>query len=157
MINKDELLRMALMKADEYGIRREWVFALIKIESNWDYYAVRFEPNWKYFFKPEYFAHENRITVGTEKTLQGCSFGLMQVMGTVAREFDHRGPILEMVQPDVGLKYGCLKFLSLIRKYGYTMDSVAAYNAGAPIKENGIYVNKAYVDKFQNALNGVIA
>lgn len=157
MINKDELMRLAVMTADEYGIKREWLFSVIKIESNWSYLATRYEPHFKYFHKPEYFANLNHVTLDTEKIQQATSWGLLQVMGCVAREFDHKGHLVELCHPQVGLKFGALKLSQLIRKYGYSTDAIAAYNAGSPVLQNGVYINQEYVNKFTKTLNGTVA
>jgi len=78
----------------------------------------------------------------------------MQVMMAVARESGFTGSPLKLRDPELSLKYGCLKFAQLISKYNYTMDAVASYNAGGPYKTNGVYRNKEYVDKFLKALGG---
>lgn len=80
---------------------------------------------------------------------QQASFGLMQVMGAVARERGFRGPYLtELCAVDVGLEFGCRHLEALYRRYGFWSSAVAAYNAGGATRdERGLFRNQAYVDK----------
>jgi soluble lytic murein transglycosylase-like protein len=153
-MKKEELQALAIKKAEEFELPYEWVFALISIESNWDCYAVRHEMQWRYFYKIEFFARQNNISMMTEKLLQACSFGLCQTMGAVARELGYQDNLLKLTQPEISLHYGCMKLSSLVKKYGYTNDAIASYNAGSVRKRDGKYVNEDYVLKFHNALKG---
>ena len=83
---------------------------------------------------------------------QQASWGLMQVMGAVARELGCKLPYLTaLCRPEVGLDYGCRYLRVLQDRY---MDSagwngiIAAYNAGSPRRGvDGAFVNQGYVDK----------
>jgi soluble lytic murein transglycosylase-like protein len=153
-MKKEELQALAIKIAEEHKLRHEWVCAIIQIESNWDYLAVRYEPHYKWLYKPAYFSKLNNITFETENVLQCMSFGPMQAMGSIFRELGFSENLLKVTDPNISLKYGCLKLHQLISKYGYTMDAIASYNAGGPYKTNGVYRNKDYVDKFLKALGG---
>lgn len=63
---------------------------------------------------------------------QQASWGLLQVMGAVARERGFTGLYLtELCDPVVGLVYGCKHFAALLRMAGGDVwRAVAAYNAG---------------------------
>lgn len=83
---------------------------------------------------------------------QRASWGLMQVMGAVARELGYREPYLpELCLPDTNIQYGCLHLKALHRLYAGKfglMGVVAAYNAGSPrLLRNGKFENQRYVDK----------
>jgi hypothetical protein len=123
------------------------------VESAGDTLAVRYESHWKYFVNPELFARLNNITADTERTLQMMSFGLMQVMGGVARELGYRRNLLSLTDPVLAIDYGCRKLAQLKGKYNTTDDIIAAYNAGSPRKNGGLYVNQAYVDKVRGFMN----
>jgi soluble lytic murein transglycosylase-like protein len=151
-MKKEELQALAIKMSEEMGLRHDWVCAIIQIESNWDSWAVRYESHYKWLYKPAYFSKLNNITFETESVFQCTSFGAMQVMGAVARECGLTDSLLTLTRPDVGLKYGLLKFSQLLGKYNYTMDAIASYNAGSPRKTNGVYVNQQYVEKFKLAL-----
>ena len=122
--------------------------AIAETESSFDEYACRFEANWKYAFNCESFANNAKISEDTERMLQMCSFGMMQVMGTVARELGFRGNLLHLTKPELGIRFGCLKLKELLAKYSYQDDVIAAYNSGSPRKiQDGRYYNQTYVNK----------
>jgi len=143
-----KIVQVAEQLAVFNGIESNLVLSIIKAESNFDPYAIRFEPHWKLFVSPEGHANKCRISVETEKILQGSSLGLMQVMGAVARELGHKDNLLHLTRPETAIKYGCLKIKDIMRKFTYLDDVIAAYNAGTPRRnEDGTYKNQAYVTK----------
>lgn len=124
------------------------VLAIAEVESAGDPLAVRFEPGWRYHYNVEEFAKLCRISKDTEHTLQACSFGLMQVMGTVARELGHEGSLLQLTDAKLGAKYGCMKLAKLFKILKSVDDVIAAYNGGSAIRnKDGTYRNQIYVDK----------
>jgi soluble lytic murein transglycosylase-like protein len=136
------------------GVSTDLVMAIIMTESAGNTFAVRYEPGWKYFVEPNNWALKLRITYDTERILQACSWGLMQIMGSVAREMLFDGELPKLCQEDVGLTFGVRKLKTLVKKYPKTNDVIAAYNAGTPrIKPDGKYANQVYVDKVNAYLN----
>lgn len=133
------------------GIDPMLAIAIAEVESAGDPLAVRFEPGWKYHYNVDNFAKLCRISQDTEQMLQACSFGLMQVMGTVARELGFEGSLIKLTDPRIGAKYGCLKLSKLFKVLNSVDDVIAAYNAGSPIKKDGKYINQQYVDKVHRA------
>lgn len=129
------------------GIDPLLAIAIAEVESAGDPCAVRYEPGWKYHYNVENFAKMCRITEATEHMLQACSFGIMQVMGTVARELGFEESLLKLADPRLGAKYGCMKLAKLFKVLKSVDDVIAAYNAGSPIKRDGKYINQGYVDK----------
>lgn len=130
------------------GLDPDLVIAIAETESYFDELACRFEANWKYLVNVEGFARGARISQDTERILQMCSWGFMQVMGSVARELGWKGNLLELTRPELGVKFGCLKLKELMKKYNHQDDVIAAYNAGSPRKtDHGRYVNQLYVNK----------
>ena len=81
---------------------------------------------------------------------RAVSWGLMQIMGQVARERGFRGKFNELLQPEVGLYWGCRQLNVLharyFKKHGWA-GVIAAYNAGSPRKVGGKFANQGYVDK----------
>lgn len=136
-----------LVAADHHKIKRELLAAVVMVESAGDPYAMRFEPLWKHIFKAEEFARRCNSSRETEEISQSTSWGLCQVMGTVAREYGHLGYLSELCKPALSLQYGCLHLKKKIEKFG-ELPGIAAYNAGTPKKlDNGAFQNQAYVDK----------
>jgi soluble lytic murein transglycosylase-like protein len=124
------------------------VGAVVMTESAGDEWAVRIELHWQYYLETKKFARLNRITEVTERALQACSWGLMQVMGSVAREHNYSGPLHKLADPDLGLRYGCKHLAKFVAKHPNINDAIASYNAGAPVKGlDGRYKNNEYVVK----------
>lgn len=132
----------------KHGLSPYLVGALCYTESGGDTYAYRYEPQYKYMANVDDFAAKCGITRTSEQVGQMTSWGLMQVMGGTARYLGFKGPLTELTDPAIGLEYGCLYLLRLMKKYSKIEDTVAAYNAGSPrIKLDGSYENQKYVDK----------
>jgi soluble lytic murein transglycosylase-like protein len=85
---------------------------------------------------------------------QQASWGIMQVMGAVAREHGYREPWLtRLCDLDVGLLYGCKVMQSLMRwSGGVTDQALAAYNGGRAGNARPPYRNAAYVAKVHSYL-----
>lgn len=132
------------------------VAAIIMAESAGDEWAVRIELHWQYFYETKKFAKINRITETTERAMQACSWGLMQVMGSVAREHHYSGPLQRLCEPELGIRYGCKHLQKFVEKYSNQNDAIAAYNAGSPIKSmDGLYKNNEYVVKVRELLDNI--
>ncbi len=134
--------------AERYGLDPNLIAAIMQAESAGNTYAMRYEPKWKYFLRIEDFAKETISSVDTERVGQATSWGLMQVMGTVARERGFKGWFSELCNPETGIKYGCAHLDVKLAKYRKMDDTIAAYNAGSPIRNTqNQYINQNYVDK----------
>jgi soluble lytic murein transglycosylase-like protein len=127
----------------------ELIYAIIETESGWNPYTVRYEPAWKYIVSiPDKKLKSLGITRITEEQLQKFSWGLMQIMGSVARELNFTGILTELVNPQLNVNLGIRHIKNFIGKYKKLEDVIASYNAGSPRKrEDGKYVNQDYVDK----------
>ena len=140
---KDEIERAAA----EFGVDPDLVRAIVMTESAGDPWAIRFEPAFydRYIVGNKDYAKAS----ATERMAAATSWGLMQVMGAVARERGFRGRYLsELCEPIVGLRYGVKHFYHFLAKYRDQNKAVAAYNAGsARYKPGGGFVNQDYVDK----------
>lgn len=130
-----------------YGLDHTLIAAIIQIESSGNRYAMRFEPDWGYISNAPDFAKQIGSSIRTEEVMQSTSWGVMQVMGTVARELGHQGWLSELCDLKTGIDYGCKHLKAKIQLYGLP-DGIAAYNAGSPRKnDKGRFINQAYVDK----------
>lgn len=140
--------------AAQVGVDPVLMLAIIEVETSGCRWATRFEPYWAYKFKVEKFAYEQspKVTSLTEEKHQMTSWGLMQCMGSVARELGFTGHLPEMTQTRTGLTLGMKQFLR-VKRNGYSVDdNIAAYNAGsAHMLSNGLYQNQPYVDKVNAA------
>ncbi len=130
-----------------YGVDPRITAAIVWRESAGRCYAPRYEKGWKWFYKPQEFARMSGVSVATEMVCQQMSWGAMQVMGAVAREMGHTGGLPELVEPDVGIRFGVMKFRSLFDRHKVLTEAVSAYNQGSPRRMGGgAFKNQAYVD-----------
>ena len=146
-----ELQRLISLNALKYNLPEWLITGVIATESGGDPWAVRFEALFRAHYVPD-----NCQTFGasheTERTTRACSWGLMQIMGQVAREHGFKGEFLsELCAPATGMEYGCRHLARFRDRYlvGLGWSGVAAaYNAGTPHKnETGKFLNQLYVDK----------
>jgi soluble lytic murein transglycosylase-like protein len=98
------LIEQAKQHAAFYGLDPALVCAVCEQESEWDTYAIRFEPE----FEKKYIHPALPQAPTTEEIAKAMSFGLMQVMGEVARERGFKGKFLSsLCDLDIGLHVGC--------------------------------------------------
>ena len=148
--------------AMRYDLPPVLVAGIIEVESGGDTWAVRYEEG----FYDRYVRIAEPFTVipctkATERRLCATSFGLMQVMGQVARERGFKGPFLtQLCDPELGIEYGCrhlawtAKRLAAKRITGYAA-LCAAYNGGVgAVFNDGRVRNPEYPAKVLAALGG---
>jgi hypothetical protein len=145
--------------AHEHALDVRLVRAVVLVESGENEWAWNPEPRFRYLWdvrRNAPFRHLTAAEIASEvpppdfPTLAGdrdqewwcqtASWGLMQVMGGVARELGCRAPYLtSLCSPAVGLHWGCLKLRQNIdhaaAKFGVAPDmtlraALAAYNGG---------------------------
>ena len=125
------------------------VMAIVKTESAFRADAIRYESHYKWICTPDKFNTALNISVETEQELQKFSYGLMQIMGAVAREHGFVGSMHKLLRPDIGLEYGCRHFAKYMNRYNNDVKkSIAAYNGGpGAVLKNGKFSNEIYVAK----------
>jgi hypothetical protein len=134
--------------AESYKLDPYMVMAFIRVESGGNPWVNRYEPGWKWFLNPKHWAKRIKISTRTEWMNQATSWGLMQVMGTVARELGFKGELPKLCLAEIGLEYGCKKLRQLMDKYPHVEDAISSYNQGWPRQDElGHYKNQDYVDK----------
>lgn len=145
--NYDDLIAKA---AENFRLDSNLIRAIIKIESSFNTWANRFEPGCTYAVNISDYANKLLISYETEENNQHCSWGLMQVMGFLARELEFTDNITMLCQPEIGIFYGCkqLRRLSDRKDCPYETDIISSYNQGSPLKTiGGLYRNQSYLDK----------
>ena len=107
------MLALARDAAMRHGIDASLVCAVIEQESNWDTNAMRYEGA----FRTRYVAPLGLPP--TEEIARSISWGLMQVMGQVAREHGFAGKFLSgLCVPEGGVEVGCAVLADKIAKAG---------------------------------------
>jgi soluble lytic murein transglycosylase-like protein len=125
-----EIVALAKRNAISYALDPALVCAVVEQESAWNTFAMRYEPAFFAKYVAPLFTN-NKVTA-SEAYARGFSWGLMQVMGQVAREAGCDAPFLSVLcDPDHGLAIGC----KVLRKKfdaatGDTTRALLAWNGG---------------------------
>ena len=126
-----QLLTLARHAAETRALDPGLVCAVIEQESAWNPWAMRYEP--AFFTKYVAPLYTNNKITATEAYARGFSWGLMQVMGQVARESGFDAQFLSsLCDPEQALAVGC----KVLRKKfdaasGDTTRALLAWNGGA--------------------------
>jgi soluble lytic murein transglycosylase-like protein len=126
-----EIIELARRIAAAHGLEPALVCAVIEQESAWNPWAVRYEPGFlSRYVAPLYTAGK---LSATEAYTRSMSWGLMQVMGQVAREFGFAGDSLpELCDPATGVELGCRVLAKrMARSRGDVPAALLAWNGGA--------------------------
>ena len=82
-----ELTTLIKSAASRRSLHWELVYAICQVESSLNPSAIRHEPRYRWL------VGDNETMSPTERQDQMTSWGLMQVIGAVARELGHRPPL----------------------------------------------------------------
>ena len=164
------LEQLAHQGAFDHGLPDWIVDGVITVESSWNPWAYNPEQKYRWFWNVktdepfravtaaeinnEYAPRDFPRLAGdndNEWWAQQASWGLMQVMGAVARERGFKGDYLtELCDPAIGIQYGCAHLVwlknKLYAKYGW-QGVLSAYNSGSPDSNDGL----TYATKVMNA------
>lgn len=174
----DAIRRAIGTAAAAHGLDPRVVEALVQVESAGDPFAWNPEPRYRYLWHVrtwQPFRALDRIErhaatppldfpalVGDrdqEWWGQRASWGLMQIMGAVAREHGFRGGYLtQLVDPATNLGLGCAHLARLLRwAEGDLVRALCAYNGGPSGNQAPPYRSQAYADRVLAALAEVTA
>lgn len=163
---------LAIDAAARYQLQPEWVLALVVVESSGNPWAWNPEPRYRYYWDARTGQPFRRPTdtevlsecppadfhcalgdPDQEWWAQSASWGLMQLMGAVAREHGFRGPYLtQLCDPGTNLEYGCRHLASLMTWAGGDIErALAAYNGGREGNATRPLRNAAYVARVRAA------
>lgn len=142
--------------APRHHLDPDLVTTVCLVESSGNTRAYRYEPG----FWLKYMAHKPQWA-GMDPMIVSASYGLMQVMYPVAREFGYPAtdPPEQLYIPAIGLEYGC-RVLADRKAWakGDVPATLAAYNGGKS-KDNRPEVepkrNQRYVDKVLGILDQI--
>jgi soluble lytic murein transglycosylase-like protein len=138
-VSKRTLIPIAQRIARDHDLDPALVCAICHQESSWRPWAIRYEPGYRWLFRLGGSLPRHGASEATERAQQMTSWGLMQVMGAVAREHGCEEPFLTVLcDPAVGIEHGCRHLVQLTRRYGdQGLEAViSAYNAGRPTERN---------------------
>jgi len=116
--------RATIEKAStDHGIPTAVICGIISQESGWATWAMRYEPD----FTKRYIIPTYPKSTPTFQVQHGSSWGLMQLMGLVARELGYKDNILYLLRPEIGIEWGCRKLAALIKRYGVSRDRLEEF------------------------------
>jgi len=146
-----ELHDLIIQTADRFKVPQGLALAVCEQESSFDPWAWNPEPKYRYLWDvllnkpfrkltpaedaseipPLDFKSLRGVPADAEWWGQQASWGLMQVMGAVARERGFMGKFLsELCDPGVGLQYGCIHLAAYLRRYKEPFPALEAFNGG---------------------------
>ena len=132
------LIALARTAAAQHSLDPALICAIVEQESAWDPHAIRYEPA----FRTRYVAPLGLPP--TEEVARSISWGLMQVMGQVAREHGFTAKSLAaLCDPATGLAIGCTVFAAKLH---------AASNSGAASVTNNSDAASVTADIVHRAL-----
>ena len=127
-MTQPELQELAKQTANGYGLDPALVCAVIEQESAWDTYAIRFEDGfYMRYVKPL------ALPSLTESISRSFSWGLLQVMGQVAREFGFKERYLSsLMVPLNGIDVGCRVLRAKLNSKPSSVEAgLLAWNGGS--------------------------
>jgi soluble lytic murein transglycosylase-like protein len=140
-----DFIALARAIATNHGLDPALVCAIADQESSWNPYAIRYEPA----FRSRYVAPLGLPL--TEEVARSISWGLMQVMGQVAREHGFSGKFLSaLCEPDAGLETGCKVLAAKVETAGGDIArALSLWNGGA----NPLYAQEvlAKLEKYRSS------
>ncbi len=130
-MTQNDLTVLARQTANAHNLYPQLVCAVCEQESGWDPWALRYEPAFFSRYVAPLFTN-NKIDA-TEAYARGTSWGLMQVMGQVARERGFEGRFLSaLCDPATGLAIGCAVLAhKLVAAEGNVQKALLLWNGGA--------------------------
>lgn len=150
-MTSSDLSALVTATAIQHGMDPQLAIAQVRVESGGDYWAWNAEPKYMYLWNVRTDAPFRRVSDAElaskippadfptlagdpdqEWWAQQASWGLLQIMGAVARERGFKGKYLtELCDPRINLDIGCKLFADLMRwSAGDVRKALAAYNAG---------------------------
>ena len=125
-----ELIALAKATAAAHNLYPEIVCAICERESSWNPLATRYEPQfYEHYIEPLIESGMAPLTEGYDRSV---SWGLMQIMGQVAREHGYEGVLARLADPATGIEYGCRTFATkLAMAEGNVEKALQLYNGGA--------------------------
>ncbi len=128
--SRTALAPLAKSIATKFSLDPALVCAVVEQESGWNPWAIRYEP--AFFSKYVSPLYTNNQISASEAYARGISWGLMQVMGQVAREAGFDALFLSaLCDPEQGISMGCKVLAKKFEKEkGDVGKALLAYNGG---------------------------
>ena len=130
MTDNSTLIAIVKAAAIHHGIDPAVACAVAEQESSWNPWALRYEPEF-YSRYIEAMTQGAKPLNATEARARACSWGLMQILGEVARELGYTGDIAALCEPSTGAEWGCRKLAKcLADSPGDVSKALLSWNGG---------------------------
>jgi soluble lytic murein transglycosylase-like protein len=145
--------RLIQASAKEFSISPILIASVIQVESAGNTHACRYEPRWKHYPSSNEISTLSRTwgaSFDTVKVLMSTSWGLCQVIGTVALENGYQDWSNKLCIPEIGIHYGAKILKKKQERYGSDPCKIyASFNAGSVrMTDGGMFINQKNVDHF---------
>lgn len=135
--------------ANVYDLPFALLEAQVIAESSGDANAFRYEHE---FFE-RYVVAKSAVAGAQYGPLAACSYGLLQIILTVAMELGFDGRPEQLFTPQVGAAWGAKKMQALLAASNGDYDqALARYNGGAGGNLTRPFRNQAYVDRVRSQI-----
>jgi hypothetical protein len=137
---KQAIIDIATQAAERHGLDSDLVLAIIEQESAGNPWANRYEEGYPYLYPSrDTLKAKAPCSRKTEVNCQQQSYGLMQVIGSTAREVGFEGIYLtELCDPQVNCEIGCLYLKKLLLTANGSVEvALECWNAGHPGTDDG--------------------
>lgn len=173
MITIDARHELIVSMATKFNLDSNLLIAQIFVESGNDPFAWNPEPQYRYFWNVKTRAPFRALTASEvvaesapadfpalagdkdqEWWAQQASWGLLQIMGALARELGFIRPYLtELCDPVQNLEIGCMHLSNLLSwSDGNTDKALSAYNGGKKGNSTPPFRNQSYASKVKAQL-----
>lgn len=134
-----------------YGVDPFLIAAVCMKESTARKYAQMYEPDYAHIYETKTFARKLGCSHDTEINGQKNSYGYMQVMGAVMREYGFTGWFGTAFDPEINIDCGTRHLAIKLKRYGVPLG-IACYNSGSPVYETlkdgtRVLKNQEYMDE----------
>lgn len=100
-VNKEDIIRVVQQVAPGFDLDPALVCGIIQRESSFSPAVTRFEPAFKERYLDKLHLPED------ETKARATSYGLMQLLGESAREMGFAEPLVNLLDPDTNITWGC--------------------------------------------------
>jgi soluble lytic murein transglycosylase-like protein len=123
-LTREQIIDLVKRKCEE--LDPALICAIIEQESDFNPWAIRFEPA----FLDRYVRPLGLSNI-TEAHSRSFSWGLMQIMGEVARELGYSGCMGQLLEPETNIFWGMRHFRTKLSRAGNeTKRALLAWNGG---------------------------
>ena len=105
-----------------HGVDPLLIAAVCMTESSGRPHVTKFEVNYPWLYKPEACARKFECSLEDEIAGQSTSYGFMQVMGAVMREYGFAGSFDKAFEAETNIDFGTKHLANFLKKIRHTIS-----------------------------------